>query len=89
MKFDPMHDIEVRPPHDVKQRGGADKPYIISWGYPVYTNRQFTSSNRRHNTVTTSEALTFALKHQIPMDRLPVSVREQLCELARYVKTLA
>jgi len=88
-KFDPMHVIEIRTPYDVKLHGQADKPYVLSWDYPVWIKGQYLGPKRRHMTATVEKAMEFALKHRIPRDRLPPALRKRLCDLARTARAIA
>lgn len=85
-RFNSMPAIEVRPPWAVKKYA-PDKPYLISWNYPVWY-RNHCSARRRHMVATEQKALEFALKHKIPGDRVPYAMRKKLCEFARTVKAL-
>jgi len=86
--FDPMHAVEVRPPYAVKHHGHADKPYVLSWDYPVRV-RNYISAQRRHLLADEQKAVEFALKHKIPPDRLPLALRKKLCDVARTARAIA
>lgn len=88
-KFDPMHSIHLRPPHEVKTRGFADKPYRLEWDYPVMKQGKFCGVARRHQLATPEQAEEFAVKHNVQPWRMPPVMRRRLCRFVRTVATIA
>lgn len=84
-----MHSVRVRTPYEVKVYGDPDKPFVIEWDYPLFIKGRFGGSQRRHQLASAEKALQFTLKHEIPLDRLPIAMRKKLCAYARTVSTIA
>lgn len=87
--FDPMHRVEVRPPHAVKKYGDPTKPYLIIWDYPLFKSGRYVGSRTRHTKATREKALTFAIEHAVYRDRMPAALRKELLFLRRTAQAVA
>lgn len=89
MSFNAMHEVILRTPYDIKKWGQPDKPYHVAWDYPVMRNGQCLDVRRRYKTVTADKAFEFALKHDVPLDRMPRALARRVKDYVRTIEEIA